>query len=102
MCVMYCEEHNEGKIPPAEVQKRSGSKPPFDYIVSEWFDPADIEVTYKAVRKAEQLLNTRYSLSSRIFLQYYLLFLLSDLRRGMQITRPLPEDTPFREGSAIP
>lgn len=66
--------------PFGEIEKHVPYKPPFNCLAGEWFCSSDIGVTSRIVRKVERLLRTDYSYSSRIFLQYYLVLLLTGIR----------------------
>ena len=102
-CALYCEEHSENKIALDDLPRLILSKPPFDYLVSEWFDILDLEFVRKTIGKAEQLLKIHYSRATRIFLHYHLLLLLIDARKGQQISEK-PGDGPrlFRESAVLP
>lgn len=103
MCALYGEEHFESKIPPGDIQRLIPSKPPFDYLMSEWFDASDVEFAGKLVHKAEQVLNVHYSQISRLFLQYHVMLLLADMRKGKQINeKALEHRSRLREWAAIP
>jgi transcriptional antiterminator/mannitol/fructose-specific phosphotransferase system IIA component (Ntr-type) len=100
-CALYCEEHAENKIPLDDLQRLILSKSPFDYLVSEWFDILDVEFVSRVVGKVEQLLKIHYSRATRIFLQYHILLLLADIRKGQQIAEKLDDGQRLFEESRV-
>ncbi len=102
-CALYFEEHAENKISLDDLPRLVLSKAPFDYLVSEWFDILDLEFALGIVGKVEHFLKIHYSRVTRIFLQYHILLLLIDIRKGQQISEKFG-DCPrrFRESSVLP
>ena len=85
-CELFCEEHFENKIPLVNISKIIPSKPPFDYLITEWFDFSDLDFANKYSEKIEHLTKVHYSQATRICLFYYFLLLLADIRKQSQIT----------------
>jgi len=84
--LLFCEEHYENKKPLEDINKLIQSTKPFDYLVNDQLVEADIEFSFTMVKKIEELLSVLYSQTTRIFIFYYLLTMLSDVRKHQQIT----------------
>jgi mannitol/fructose-specific phosphotransferase system IIA component (Ntr-type) len=102
MCALYCEEHFEDQIP-SGVRRLISSRLPFDYLGSEWFRGSDMEFARQTTRKVELALRVQYSQAAEVFLHYYLMLLLGDMRRGQQMVEQVAkEGRRFREIAALP
>jgi transcriptional antiterminator/mannitol/fructose-specific phosphotransferase system IIA component (Ntr-type) len=103
MCALFCEEHFDNKIPLENISKIISSKQPFDYLITEWFDYSDLDFANTQIEKIEQLLKIHYSQATRIFIFYYFLLMLADVRKRSQIADIfIDEINTFNELSIIP
>ncbi len=103
MCALFCEEHFENKIPLEDIIEIFHSKQPFDYLITEGFDYSDFDFANKYTDKIEHSLKVHYSQATRIFIYYYFLLLLADIRRNSQITdKFIDEINLFKELSILP
>ena len=103
MCSLFCEEHFENQTPFGNISKIIPSKQPFDYLITEWFDFTDCDFANRNIEKIEHLLKVHYSQATIIFIYYYFLLLLADIRKYSQITGKVINEIPvFKEMSIVP
>ncbi len=103
MCALFCEEHFENQTPFRNISKIIPSKQPFDYLITEWFDFSDCDFANRNIEKIEHVLKVHYYQATRIFIYYYFLLLLADIRKHSQITgKVIDEISLFRELSIVP
>jgi mannitol operon transcriptional antiterminator len=103
MSALFCEEHFENKTPLGNMNMVVPSKRPFPSLITNWFTPQDTDFAKDTIERIEHILKVHYSQTSRIFINYYLLFMLTDLRTRSQLTDEVGEHVrTFREASILP
>lgn len=99
--VLFCDEHLEDKRSLNDIDKLVYSVKPFDYLSIDQFIQEDIQFSFALILKIEEQLSGLFSHSTKIFLFYYLLFLLSDVRKHQQITDKYIKEIIFFKENAL-
>ena len=103
MSALFCEEHFENKLPFGNIDNELTSKQPFNYLITDGFVFSDIDFANTFAEKIEHVLKVHYSQATRIFIYYYFLLLLADIRKNTQITDKFIDDiNTCREFTILP